>query len=256
MDLISKQLFWPGSQVTTSRACFIYTQGGSIPVGSIMDRSARSKMTSRRCLLLERLILVTLTLIAFQVSVAAAAASPAVATSDVFIKQNVDLLAQEGGSKIGTVTPGTSAHLLTEQNSTAKIQIEGWSIVGAPSAVFTAMGQRILEAKLTSSGQSSKTVVKQAKDAYGSTWEQVRITGQVPKDSLVPDVATVWDGARQVFSAACSACHALHHANEFTANQWPNILKVMTKRAALNDEQTELVTKYLQAHAKGSDSPL
>ena len=259
MDSILKRLLHLGIDMMRGIVLVKRAHASLLLIGPSVDQSIQLKTKLRRRLaLFLPLIPVTLVLIAQPISAAAVdvAASAASATSEIFIKRGTDLLADGAGAKIGAVTPGTTAHLLSQQGSTAKIQIEGWSITGAPSVVFTAIGQRIMEARLTASGQSTRTVVKKSKDDYGSIWEQVRFTGEVPKDSIAPDVASIWDGAHQIYSKACSACHALHHPDEFTANQWPNILKVMTKRAALSDEQTELITEYLQTHAKGSHSPL
>lgn len=76
------------------------------------------------------------------------------------------------------------------------------------------------------------------------------MSGYVPSAGLTPDQESVWAAAKALFSKRCSACHALHHTTEFTANQWPTILKTMTKNAALQPDQAALVTQYLQTHAK------
>ena len=178
------------------------------------------------------------------------------AASELFTKQRVDLQAENGGAKIGDVAPGTSVQVLAEHGATSKIQIEGWSLKGAPSLVFAVIGQRILQVRLTGVGQSQRTVVKQADDDYGYTWEQVRVIGNVDAARLVPDVASVWNSARQIFSERCSSCHALHRPGEFTANHWASIIRTMAFRAALNDDQADLIVKYLQTHAQGSESPL
>jgi len=157
---------------------------------------------------------------------------------------------------MGDIVPGTLVRVLAQHGATIEIEVEGWSVKGAPSLVFATVGQRILQARLTGVGQSHRTVVRQAEDDYGYTWEQVRVTGNVNAASLVPDVASVWNSARQIFAKQCSSCHALHRPKEFTANQWASIIRTMAFRAALSDDQTDLVAKYLQTHAKGSESPL
>ena len=45
-------------------------------------------------------------------------------------------------------------------------------------------------------------------------------------------------------------CHPGHPSTEFTANQWPSIVKSMVTRTAMTKEENYLVTQYLQKHAK------
>lgn len=41
-------------------------------------------------------------------------------------------------------------------------------------------------------------------------------------------------------------CHALHNINEFSANQWPAMLKAMIDRTAIEKEDRFLVEQFLQ----------
>lgn len=173
----------------------------------------------------------------------------------MFVRQSTRLQAEDGRIEIGKIFPGTLVQVLAKHDSLAKIQVDGWSVKGAPRTVFAAMGQRILVARLSAAGQSFRKVMNQVDDTYRTTWERVSITGEVNRSDLVADVASVWASANKIFSERCSACHSLHRPKEFTANQWPSMLGMMTYRAALTDDQAELVTRYLQAHAKDSDSP-
>jgi len=210
------------------------------------DRMLGYDYTMCRCrsFYLRRILLVSIVVATGGVAEAAA--------SEMFTKQRVDLQAQDGSAKIGDVAPGTSVQVLAEHGATIEIEVEGWSVKGAPSLVFAEIGQRILQARLAAVGQSHRTVVKQAEDDDGYTWEQVRVTGNMNATSLVPDVASVWNSARQIFSQRCSSCHALHRPEEFTANHWASIIRTMAFRAALSDDQADLIAKYLQTHAKGS----
>ncbi|MEO8838574.1 MAG: hypothetical protein ABI351_07655 [Herbaspirillum sp.] len=158
--------------------------------------------------------------------------------------------ANTAGSTLGEITPATPVVVIQKNGDSAEIAIEGWSMQGAKQYVFANIGQRIILATLDESGQAARVVEKSQPDRYGTIWDKVKITGHIPAASLVSNQDTVWRSASAIFQTHCSSCHALHDPHEFTANQWPSILKVMGGRAALNPADTELVTKYLQLHAK------
>jgi nitrate/TMAO reductase-like tetraheme cytochrome c subunit len=155
----------------------------------------------------------------------------------------------QGDAAIGSITPGTAAQLAAPSTARGMITLTGWSQQGGETVVYSAVGQRIVLATLTTAGLSHRKVMQTTHDAYGNTWDHVQVTGYVDSTNLVPDVNTVWSAARQLYAARCSACHALRATTDFTANQWPGVLETMIKRAALNPEQAALIRQYLQTHA-------
>ena len=163
---------------------------------------------------------------------------------------SVPLYAAADHSAAATITPGTA--LQADRPAASGMQavtIEAWTQDGADSTLFAAAGRRIVLAKLKD-GTTRPPVLATMTDPYGNVWHQVRLIGFAPTADLVADQESVWGKARALYSKRCSACHALHHTNEFTANQWPTILKTMTKNAALQPDQAALITQYLQTHAK------
>lgn len=173
------------------------------------------------------------------------------ATQNLFARELVPLFdSAQGGSAIGTVTPGTALQPAAQSAGRTSVTIDGWSQQGGETVVYSAVGQRIVLATLTSAGLSHRQVLDTTHDAYGNTWDHVQVTGFADNAELVPDVDTVWGAARQLYSTRCSACHALHATTDFTANQWPGILQTMEKNAALDPQQSALITQYLQTHAR------
>ncbi len=73
---------------------------------------------------------------------------------------------------------------------------------------------------------------------------------KVFKTNFAKNMNKVWKLAFTLFSERCSMCHALPKTTTFTANQWPATLKVMTRRAAFSKKQADIVSKFLQYHAK------
>ncbi len=160
------------------------------------------------------------------------------------------LFAGASSSQIaGSVTPGTPLDVTgPAANGRTPVSIAAWSQQGDATTLVVAQGQRIVLATLTAAARP--TVVSTSKDSYGNTWSKVQFSGFVATNALTADQATVWAAASTLYAARCSVCHALHKPGEFTANQWPSIIKTMSKNAALQPAQTALITQYLQSHAK------
>jgi len=173
------------------------------------------------------------------------------ADQTLYLAQQAQLRsAATDGDVIANVSPGTRVTVIGQVNGQLKVEIDGWSPEGGEKYLFTEMGQRILLAKITDQGLSARDVVGQQEDYYESVWKDVRLTGWVAEQDTTGDIATVWQSASKLFHQRCTRCHALHRPTEFKANQWPSILKIMTVRAGLSDNNKALVTQYLQTHAK------
>ena len=155
----------------------------------------------------------------------------------------------QGGDVLGMVDPGTSLQA-NGSGARSAVTLDGWSPDGAESIVYAAVGQRVVLATMNAPALTNRSVLSKTTDAYGKAWSDVQFSGWVDSTHLVPSVDTVWQSAQQLYATRCSACHSLHKPTEFTANQWPGILQVMVKNAALEPTQAALITRYLQAHAR------
>ncbi len=154
------------------------------------------------------------------------------------------------GTALATITIGTEVAVTGDQGDSADVLIDGWSMDGAPSVIFLSTGQRIPLASLTDEGQQAREVVETKTDDYGTEWQHVNLNGSVASSDLGPDSGGLWSDGESLYAASCSACHALHSPDQFTANQWPGTLKSMLPMVSLTNEQLELMTKFLQYHAK------
>lgn len=57
------------------------------------------------------------------------------------------------------------------------------------------------------------------------------------------------DGAR-IWGASCNNCHNLRQGTEYSAEEWPVLVKHMRTRAGLTRSQAEAVTAFLQQVAE------
>jgi len=173
------------------------------------------------------------------------------AQTTMYANATTPLLASAGGTAQGTVTPGTAVTVLDTSGADSHVQLEGWSMQGSDTVVFKGVGERIVLLVLNGDAKADRKAGESKKDDYGSSWQQVTVTGWVATKDLASSADAVWKAGQQVYDTRCSACHSLHAPTEFTANQWPGILKAMGKNASLDQADLDLVTRYLQAHAKG-----
>jgi len=55
---------------------------------------------------------------------------------------------------------------------------------------------------------------------------------------------------RKIYVNNCSNCHSLYRPEHFTKRDWAKVMPVMQKKAKINNEQRELIVKYLEVHYK------
>lgn len=62
-----------------------------------------------------------------------------------------------------------------------------------------------------------------------------------------PEVASA---GQTVYANRCGRCHGLKKTENYTTQQWENILKSMIPKAKLSDDEAREVTAYVLEHAK------
>ncbi|HEY6955513.1 MAG TPA: hypothetical protein VI385_09725 [Flavisolibacter sp.] len=53
-----------------------------------------------------------------------------------------------------------------------------------------------------------------------------------------------------IYSSRCGRCHYLKTVQDYTPQQWDNILKSMVPKARLNKDEATQLTVYVMEHAK------
>jgi len=118
---------------------------------------------------------------------------------------------KKGQGTMGFLTPATPVALLSPLNTKnrIKIRVSGWSLKGAPSVVYYALGERVVLVRLSQNAISKRIILKEKKDSYGNIWEKVEVTGWIKGNSITRNISYVMDKARKIYEKRCSACHAL-----------------------------------------------
>jgi hypothetical protein len=185
--------------------------------------------------------------------VAAGPAAPplvAEAGGDVFVKSvRADITG--GDTVLGRLAVGTRGVIEADDGDATSVVVEGWSMQAGPASIFHSRTQRIAIAALTDEGVAAREILEEEADTFGTVWQRVAIRGSVPDADLVGDLGGVWEAGAALNASACGACHVLHAADSFTVNQWPGtLMSYVPSQVSLTDSELELLTKYLQYHAK------
>jgi trimethylamine-N-oxide reductase cytochrome c-type subunit TorC len=157
----------------------------------------------------------------------------------------------EAGAGDGRLLPASPVKVLKIDGQWLQVEISGWQQQGAERMLYAMQGKRIFTAAL-----GPAAVDKVQKEAAvtdqdsGLVWAPAKITAWIGKDGMLSDIKQLWDYGAQMYSANCTACHALQPPDHFLANQWIGNLNAMRPRVSLADEQVRFLQKYLQMHAQ------
>jgi hypothetical protein len=179
-------------------------------------------------------------------------AVPADAASEatVFVRSLAVLTDADQGAPLATLSPATPLTPLESRNGRLHVTVGGWARAGAAKYLFKAPGLRIVMAALSDAGAARATSGVTETDEYGVAWIDARLDGWIAAQDVTPDLDDVWAAASDIYFSHCNRCHQLRSPKRFLANQWPQVLKIMTVRAGLDEKQKALVTMLFQYHAR------
>lgn len=124
--------------------------------------------------------------------------------------------------------------------------LSGWAMDGNEYIVFYSETQRIKLARLQEEFISSLKVNKTLEDKYGVMWKQVDLTLWLEdKSKLTVMPEKLWVEEEELYQR-CGSCHKSYPAHEYTANQWPPIVKTMKDNAGLSKKESKAMSVYLQ----------
>lgn len=155
------------------------------------------------------------------------------------------LLDAASGKTIGTVGPGAALTVVAESGASTHVTVTGFAAQSAQTTVYAYADRHIM----VLSGFSGKAVTGASQSIGGTSYVAVTIDGWVASNALAPDAATVWKAASALYQQKCSTCHSLRPPTDYTANQWPAMMKAQADNAALDPGQTALITAYLQTQS-------
>jgi hypothetical protein len=161
----------------------------------------------------------------------------------------------------GKLLPGAPVSVVERDGGLLKIHVDGWQQDGVSRLIYALPGKRIITAAL---GRLAGTRVEQHDTTFDPdtelTWHRVKLAAWVTRDALVSDGDKFWTYASELHSTTCSLCHPLPSPARFLANNWTPNLKAMRPNIPLDNEEFQVLLKFLQfnasdIHSNGASPP-
>lgn len=159
------------------------------------------------------------------------------------VKKNCEIFINN--TKAGILYKGAS---VTKSNDS--YVASGWVMEGNEYILFYNNEERIKLLKIEEGYISQYEVIDTKKDSYDVVWKHVSLKFQIgTQESVLGNKSeNIWTNEEELY-LRCGSCHKAHEAEEYTINQWPNVLKTMAGRAGLSPEEIIEVGNYLQYKA-------
>jgi len=177
------------------------------------------------------------------------------ATTDESVTRYVRVpasLMDADGHTLGTLRIGTELEVLDAvDGDRLEVALHGWSWSTGPQIVFVSPERRIELARLSVDGAAEREVAGSRNDPFGIPWDEVTVRGFVDAASLLDDVNVLWAQAQALHQDRCTDCHTAYPATRLPVYRWADrMTRVCGTRASLPPARTELLTKYLEYHAR------
>lgn len=181
----------------------------------------------------------------------AAAKTPAAATTLYTIQTQPYWLSDKMGEhNDGSLLPSTELRVIKRESDKVLAEVNAWQQDGVTEALYAAQGKRILSVLVGEEARGQvKTHSTLTDKETGQTWHQVSLQVWVPAKSLIADRQKIWTYASDLMASNCTGCHGLTALDRFNANQWIGVVKGMSGRTSLTEEQVRILTQYVQKHA-------
>ncbi|MDL0089075.1 cytochrome C [Campylobacter gastrosuis] len=150
-------------------------------------------------------------------------------------------------SSIGRLLPTNGVKILEKSGKKLKIQVQGYLNPAAPNVLYYSDKDRIFTLAFAKTANFKTELVKKGENGK---WDLVKTSVWVDDGDFYDDVKPLFARAAEIYQNSCGVCHSLHQPNQYNANQWPNLLKSMLSRTAIEKKDEWLITEYLQKHAK------
>ncbi|MSE29788.1 cytochrome C, partial [Escherichia coli] len=185
----------------------------------------------------------------------AAAKTPATATTLYTIQTQPFWLSEKAGDhNDGNLMASTEVKVVKREGDMVLADVHGWQQDGVTEAFYAARGKRIMSALLGEEARKALKVSGSVTDEETKqVWHEVDLQVWLPAKNLIGDQQKIWSYASELMANNCTGCHGLTELNRFNANQWIGVVKGMSGRTSLTQEQVRLLTQYVQKHA--SDMP-
>lgn len=147
----------------------------------------------------------------------------------------------------GKLLPTNAIEVLENSNGKIKFSVSGYQNPSVPNVVYFSNGQRIITLAFAKTKAPNFEIIKKGE---GENWNEVKVTAYTTDSDLTENLNELNAKAKKLYEENCSVCHSLHKVDEYTANQWPSLIKSMVSRTPIEKKDMWSVIEYLQKNAK------
>ena len=147
---------------------------------------------------------------------------------------------------IGRLLPTNAVKITEEGSDRVKVVIRGYKNPAVDNVIYYRDSQRVIAAAFAKTAKIDYKMIEKGKDGK---WDKVEVVAYTPKGEFVNEVSSMFARADQMYKDNCGICHTAHATDHYKANQWPNLVKSMLSRTAIDKKDEWLITQYLQKHS-------
>ncbi|MTI16236.1 pentaheme c-type cytochrome TorC [Rhodobacteraceae bacterium RKSG542] len=154
----------------------------------------------------------------------------------------------------GTLSYAAPVKVIEKKDDKVKLQLKGWrKDKGFGRVYHSDFGKNIRVAVMEKDPAQNPDLISvglsQNDPATGLDWSEVTVEFWAKEGAFIPDVATLWNAAGEIYSSNCSTCHAQPDPAHFDANSWPAQFNGMVGFTSMDPSTQALVLTYLQLHS-------
>lgn len=173
-----------------------------------------------------------------------------VQAKDQYAEETLKTYSTASDSKAsGKILPTTGFEVLKVEGDKAFVKLTGWNKGDVSKILYYSKGERIISGAFSKKAELDLKVIKTEKIGEDE-WSNVILTTWIENKKITKDLEALYGKANNLLQTNCGLCHATHPTTEFTANQWPAVIKGMIQRTPLSKEEGWLITQFAQKHAK------
>jgi len=167
-----------------------------------------------------------------------------------YVSKTIEIYSSPTDTKLsGKVLTTTPLEVLKVEGDKALVKITGWNQGEVKRMVYFSKGTRIISAVFSKKAQYQHKILES--DSIGETlWHKVELITWVENKNLIDNIEPLFAEAKNLMETNCGLCHAVHPTHEFSANQWPAVIKGMAPRTPMSKDQILLISQYAQKHSK------
>ena len=171
----------------------------------------------------------------------------------VVIQPELEMALAAGGAgeePLATLYGGTPLQVIKQEGDWVQVIVEGWDREEG-SYIYIDFNRAVSLAKMGFEGMDRvEKIDSKLEPEYELTWNNIKLTGWVPRSALGPDEEKFWTYVTDLYALDCNLCHGTYARDKWIMFDWRNNLKEMRRYTKMSQEQLQLVSNWVLRGAR------